>query len=69
MSVKERSAEMSRRGFLKGTAMLGGAAAATTLSQTVIADVAAEAPVEKQEDDKGYHVTRHILDYYEKARF
>jgi len=69
MSVKDQSAKVSRRGFLKGAAMVSGAAAASTLSTGVSASVSQKADASKPEASKGYHETAHIRDYYEKARF
>lgn len=62
---------MNRRGFLKGAVALGGAATASVISQRVMAGEPVEEKSVKRSDDKpkGYHVTPHILDYYEKARF
>lgn len=69
MSVKDQGARVSRRGFLKGAAMVSGAAAASTLASGASAGVTPAAEAQKPEPAKGYHVTAHIRDYYEKARF
>lgn len=69
MSVKDQGAKVSRRGFLKGAAMVSGAAAASTLSTGASAGVTQSTEAEKPEQARGYHVTAHIREYYEKARF
>ena len=71
MSVKKNGAAVSRRGFLKGVAAAGGAAAASAVVTEAANAGITKDPVAKkaQQDAKGYHVTPHILEYYEKARF
>ena len=71
MSVKKKSAVTSRRGFLKGVAVAGGAAAASAMvAETANAGMASGGVASKEkEQPQGYHLTPHILDYYEKARF
>jgi len=70
MSVNKQGAQISRRGFLKGAAMVSGAAAATALTAVATAGPEASTEVPKQDEgSQGYHVTPHILEYYEKARF
>ena len=72
MSKKAKPAARSRREFLKGVAVMGGTA---TLAVVTKAQAAEEAPVKAQgaspeaPANKGYHVTPHIADYYDKARF
>ncbi len=69
--MKEKGVSMNRRGFLKGAAIVGGAAAVSTLSQGVTADrqIAAEPAPPADDKPKGYRMTPHIREYYEKARF
>ena len=71
MSVKKKGAVTDRRGFLKGVAVAGGAAAASAMvTETANAGMASQRAASKEkEQPKGYHLTPHILDYYEKARF
>ncbi len=69
MSDKDQSAKVSRRGFLKGAAMVSGAAAASTLATGVNAEVPRKAEASEPEKPKGYHETAHIREYYAKARF
>lgn len=72
MSVKKKGADISRRGFLKGVAATGGAVAVSTVvSETANSGTLPESTMDQASQDvnKGYHVTPHILDYYEKARF
>ncbi len=70
MSTNEQGTTITRRGFLKGAAVAGGAAAVSTVAGGVIAgqQTTTDAPRET-EQPKGYHVTPHIRAYYEKARF
>ncbi len=69
--MKDKGVTMNRRGFLKGAAIVGGAAAVSTLSQGVTADTQiVDKPARAADDEsKGYRMTPHILEYYEKARF
>ena len=72
MSDEIRSEKLSRRGFLKGAAVAGGAAAVGAVGAQVQAGVAAQPRTEQVKapaSPKGYHETPHILEYYEKARF
>lgn len=69
MSERPKSTKENRREFLKGMAMFGGAALALVARPGI-----ANAPPNNDEKPvdaipKGYHVTSHILDYYDKARF
>lgn len=59
----------TRREFLKGlgVAVIGGGALAM-VSRPGIADAPQAAEKPAAPAPKGYHVTAHILDYYEKAR-
>ncbi len=69
--MKDKGVSMNRRGFLKGAAMVGGAAAVSTLSQGVTADAQSVDKPAPASGDKpqGYRMTPHIREYYEKARF
>ncbi len=72
MSVKKKSAAVSRRSFLKGVAATGGAVAVTAVvAESANSDSSPGSMQDQaaQETTKGYHVTPHILNYYEKARF
>ena len=71
MSKDKSRRGLNRRGFLKGLATAGGTAAASGLvSHPANAAVTAE-PSEgtDSQQKKGYRITPHILEYYEKARF
>ncbi|QIT54762.1 twin-arginine translocation signal domain-containing protein [Aquisalimonas sp. 2447] len=63
-------ADASRRRFLRGVAMTGGAAvfAAGTGGAFAAETDTAEAPRET-EGKAGYHETKHIRDYYQRADF
>lgn len=70
MSHESESEKLSRRGFLKNAAVLGGAATATALGSQVQAGVEGQAPAAKEvTPPKGYRETPHIREYYKKARF
>lgn len=64
--MKEDNKQMpisARRKFLRGSLMTGvGVAAAAALPNAVLA--AESDSVEKKEEQKGYRLTQHILDYY-----
>lgn len=69
MSRRSKPVKRSRREFLKGAAVVGGAAAVAVVAKGGAADVqdaqkVAVAPAKA----KGYHVTPHIRAYYETAR-
>lgn len=67
MSKRSKSTKASRREFLKGMALIGGAAL-TVVTRPGAADVLEVTGKPDSPKPKGYHVTPHILDYYEKAR-
>ena len=71
MSVKKQSPAVSRRGFLKGVAATGGAVAVSAVVSETANSAASSGSEDQvtQDTTKGYHVTPHILEYYEKARF
>lgn len=70
MSVKSKSVESGRRGFLKGVVVAGSAAAVTAVSTTsATAAQKKEGPASAGAETTGYRETPHILEYYEKARF
>lgn len=67
MSRNERTANTSRRAFLRNVAAAGGIAVVATSAQAVEARAAAvKAPA--AERPKGYRVTPHVAKYYDKAR-
>lgn len=70
MSHENESGKLSRRGFLKSAAVVGGAATATALGSQVQAGVNEQTPTAKEvTPSKGYRETPHIREYYKKARF
>ena len=70
MSVEKNGAAISRRGFLKGVAAASGTVAASAVvTQSANASAQGESVDKGSQEKKGYHVTPHILDYYQKARF
>lgn len=69
MSKKSKAVRSSRREFLKGAAVMSGAATLAVVAKGAAAKAPEEAPVTTPERPKGYHVTPHIQQYYDKARF
>jgi len=66
MKGEQKTAEVNRRGFLKGAGLAAGAAGAATLASTSGAAAAsAEAPAKSA----GYRETEHVRTYYDLARF
>ena len=57
-----------RRKFLKGLAGAGGAAAVAIAAPAVAVPADEEGQDALKPVDNGYHVTKHIEDYYETAR-
>ena len=69
MSKKPKAVKRSRREFLKGVAVVGGAASLAVVAQGGAASVQdAKQVATTPGKAKGYHVTPHIRAYYEKAR-
>ncbi|MCW8845791.1 MAG: twin-arginine translocation signal domain-containing protein [Gammaproteobacteria bacterium] len=68
MTRKSQVDSTSRRTFLKELALAGGATAIVSATGTVNAAPITTAP-EVKSDAKGYHLTPHINQYYDKARF
>ena len=63
---KRKPRDQERREFIKKSTLVGAGVAATSLASTrAIAEVSGEA-AEKPEQ-KGYQLTRHVLDYYKSA--
>jgi len=65
---KDRGNSVTRRGFLRSSALIGGAAAAAPLLWQ--ASGGAAAPARGAAGRKqGYRETAHVREYYDKARF
>lgn len=70
MSERRKVADSSRRNFLKGVAVAGGAAAVTAGARAAVeADTDTDEEQSQASASRGYRVTPHIAKYYEKARF
>ncbi len=73
MSVKSRirsnAIASERRDFLKLAAIAGGAVAMAGLASRNLEAEEEPDGVTASPTKKGYHVTAHIKDYYDKARF
>lgn len=66
MKNETKPKDQERRAFIKKSTIVGATVAATAVASTsVVADVVS-ASTEKPEQ-KGYHVTQHVLDYYKSA--
>lgn len=59
----------SRRAFLKTAMATGGAAAIGFGASTAMAGVRDEREPEHAVEQQGYRETRHVRDYYARARF
>jgi nitrous oxide reductase len=70
MTKRSRVARAGRRNFLKGVALTGTAAAVAAATGSALAGTPAETGAKQPAGAKrGYRVTPHIAEYYEKARF
>lgn len=58
-----------RRDFLKLALITGGALATSSIVSDVGATESDQEPKPPAPQQQGYHVTPHIKDYYDKARF
>lgn len=68
MSKRSKPSRQSRRDFLKGVAVMGGAATVGLVAGPGRAEP--EAPGTAEAPRRvGYRVTVHVKEYYEKARF
>lgn len=66
MKNKRQPRDQERREFIRKSTLVGAGVAATTLaSARAIAEVS-DSALEKPEQ-KGYQLTRHVLDYYKSA--
>jgi len=67
MKQNDKHTNLSRRIFLRGTVLTSaGAAVATAVPGVAVASVAETEP-EVAGKQKGYRLTRHIVDYYKTA--
>ena len=70
MTKRSRVARAGRRNFLKGAVLTGAAAAVAAATGSALAGTPAKTGAKPSPASKrGYHVTPHIAEYYEKARF
>lgn len=69
MTRRSKEESAGRRDFLKGVAAAGGAAAAVAAGGAVAAPDSEPTAAPEVRGTKGYRVTPHIAEYYEKARF
>ncbi len=68
MKGVDKKQKDKRRQFLKRMVALGGSAAVAVMSKGAAASEHADKP-SATPVSKGYQETRHVRDYYEKARF
>jgi hypothetical protein len=70
MSTDAQDVQRGRRTFLKGLVLAGGATVLVPLAATS-ARGASAGPKQQEPpaQSRGYHVTKHISTYYEKAAF
>ncbi len=69
MRRKSSHGKASRREFLKGMAVVSGAATLALAAKGGAAKVGADGEPVSQPEPRGYRLTPHIKEYYEKARF
>lgn len=69
MSKRQSTTQVSRRGFLKGAATAGGAAAVSAIVSGTAQATPITAAQAATDQHLGYHETQHIRTYYHKARF
>jgi hypothetical protein len=63
---KSQLSSQERREFIKKSTLVGAGVAATSMASTAaIADIGSD--VEQKPEQKGYQLTRHVLDYYKSA--
>ncbi len=66
MKNKKQQTDQERRVFIKKSTLVGAGVAATTMASTrAIAGVSGETTEEPGQ--KGYQLTRHVIDYYKSA--
>jgi nitrous oxide reductase len=69
MSHESKPVRKSRREFLKGAAVVGGAATLAVVAKGGVAGTQADTKkVKSAPESKGYHETPHIRAYYKTAR-
>ena len=66
--MKKHDSENSRREFLKTGAAIGAGAAASVLLPGTAAAEAGDDRETVGRKQKGYQLTRHVLDYYKTAK-
>ncbi len=65
MKKDKQLKDQDRREFIKKSTLIGAGVAASTLASAEV--IAASDDTVEPAEQKGYHVTRHILDYYKSA--
>jgi hypothetical protein len=66
VKTKSQPKDQARREFIKKSTLAGAGVAVTSMASTrVIASVGDE--TEQKPGQKGYQLTRHVLDYYKSA--
>ena len=66
MKKNSQLKDQERRAFIKKTTLVGAGVAATSMASTrAIAEVSADSA--EKPGQKGYQLTRHVIDYYKSA--
>lgn len=66
MKTKSQLKDQERRAFIKKSTLVGAGVAATTMASTsAIAQVSGDST--EKPGQKGYQLTKHVLDYYKSA--
>ncbi|HEY5733426.1 MAG TPA: twin-arginine translocation signal domain-containing protein [Gammaproteobacteria bacterium] len=67
MKDKKQETMKGRRDFLRGGAIAGAGVAVASSIPSVALAANGEAEVAEKQAEKGYRLTRHVLDYYKSA--
>ncbi len=66
MNKTEKELDKSKRGFIKKSTLAGAGVVATMMvSGEAVAEIGVDD--ETTPENKGYHLTQHVLDYYKSA--
>jgi hypothetical protein len=66
VKTKSQPKDQARRDFIKKSTLAGAGVAATTMASTR-AVAAVDVETDHKPGQKGYQLTRHVLDYYKSA--
>jgi hypothetical protein len=67
MKMTDKQADKNRRKFLYGTLAGGAGVALTVAAPGIVVATAADESPDTGNNNKGYRLTQHIVDYYKTA--